>query len=195
MRKDNSGEELLLLALGGLIGAAMAQPKKAEKNQFEYFKNYEEEFNYYLSIRNHFFEFINNKDNFFHFQNFLKEVKIKNEKLRPIKRAGVVRNDKILQSLLREAQTAYIYGMARATVILSSTALEYILRKKYKECSFNEAIENLLKEKIIKKTHYHFLHGLRSERNEHVHESPDDYGIEDAEMIINLTISLIDVLL
>lgn len=147
MGKGSSGEDLFLFALGGLIGAAMAQPKEAEKNQLAHFKNYEEEFNYYLSIKNHFYEFLNNKDKFFHFQNFLKEVQIKNAKLKQVKRIGVVKSDKVLRSLLLEAQTAYIYGLPRATVILSSTALEYILRKKYKNCSFNEAIENLLKEK------------------------------------------------
>ncbi|EKO88295.1 hypothetical protein LEP1GSC151_0590 [Leptospira interrogans serovar Grippotyphosa str. LT2186] len=31
MGKGSSGEDLFLFALGGLIGAAMAQPKEAEK--------------------------------------------------------------------------------------------------------------------------------------------------------------------
>ncbi|RHX89043.1 DUF4145 domain-containing protein [Leptospira stimsonii] len=195
MAQDKTGENILLMALGGLIGVAMAQPKNEEKIKLQQFNSYQEEFNHYLSLRNHFFEFLSSREKYFQFQNFLKEVRKKNLKIRVIKKSQILIKDKILQSLMREAQTAFLYDMPRATVILSSTALEYILQKKYNSVSFNEAIEKLYSEKLIRKPHYHFLHGLRSERNEHVHEAPADYNIDDAEMILNLTISLLDILL
>lgn len=89
-----------------------------------------------------------------------------------------------------ESYRAYSFGLFRSSVVVASVLIETILKEKYGTKKFYELIEDA-RGKEITDLEYYLLHGLRSERNDSVHDVLREVREEDAIMILNITIKVI----
>lgn len=89
-----------------------------------------------------------------------------------------------------ESYKAYSFGLFRSSVVVASVLTESILKEKYGNKKFYDLIEDA-KDKEITGLEYYLLHGLRSERNDSVHDVLREIREEDAIMILNIVIKII----
>ena len=89
-----------------------------------------------------------------------------------------------------ESYKAYSFGLFRSSVVVASVLIETILKEKYGSKKFYDLIEDA-RNKEITDLEYYLLHGLRSERNDSVHDVLREIREEDAIMILNIVIKII----
>ena len=89
-----------------------------------------------------------------------------------------------------ESYKAYSFGLFRSSVVVASVLIETILKEKYGNKRFYDLIEDA-RNKEITDLEYYLLHGLRSERNDSVHDVLREIREEDAIMVLNITIKII----
>ncbi|MFA5070909.1 MAG: hypothetical protein WC511_00890 [Candidatus Pacearchaeota archaeon] len=171
--------ELLAALIGGFIGAAIASPNPVDKQALENYKAFQNQIN----LRTQKVP-VN--------QNLLSQLGKKPE----------------YYSAFIESYRSYSYGLFRSSVSVASALIESILREKFegsfanlisemiskerfKGKNFYELIEEAKKTKLIEGPDYHFLHGLRSQRNNSVHDVLKDVSELDAVTILNITIKII----
>jgi len=89
----------------------------------------------------------------------------------------------------------YLYGFFRGSSIFCSAVIESLLKEKYGDKKFYELINEAEKNKIITKAEMHYLHGLRLERNDFVHNVLREIKEEESQLILRITINLLNKLL
>ncbi|HIG94294.1 MAG: hypothetical protein QT05_C0049G0009 [archaeon GW2011_AR13] len=173
-------DKLLAMILGGFVGAAISAPNPADKQALENYKAFQSQ--------------INSKAQRVPLtQDFISKLGKKPE----------------YYSAFVESYRAYSYGLFRSSVVVASALIENILKERFENSLANLFAEALTKEKVNKKnfynlieeakktnlieeSDYHFLHGLRSQRNNSVHEILKEVSELDAVMILNITIKIIE---
>lgn len=87
-----------------------------------------------------------------------------------------------------------LYGFAlnRWACIAAASTIETFLKQKLKTGDFNELINTALQQKIISKADSHFLHGLRVDRNEFVHDLSQNITDENAKLLIHIAARVIN---
>ena len=172
-------DTLLAMILGGFLGAAMSAPNPADKQALENYKAFQSQIN----LRS-------------------QKIPLTQEIISKLGRKPEYYNAFI------ESYRAYSYGLFRSSVSVASALIESILREKFENSLTNLFAEALTKEKVNKKTFYdlieeakktklieepdyHFIHGLRSQRNNSVHEILKEVSELDAVMVLNIAIKII----
>jgi len=89
----------------------------------------------------------------------------------------------LIESMLREKFEGGIFGII---------FVEAITKKKEKRKNFYGLIEEAKKQEFLSQSEYYFLHGLRSERNDSVHDVLREISEGDAVIILNIAIKIID---
>lgn len=162
---SKNNDDFAALVFGGLIGAAMAAPKPEEKQELQEYRNLKQ------------------------------EIALRQQKLGGIPNlTKIIARPEYYNSFI-EAYKMYLHGFFRGSSIISSALLESILREKFGDLKFYNLIEEASKQNLISKGEYHFLHGIREERNESAHEILKEVREEDCNIILRLTIRLMERLL
>jgi len=172
-------DELLAMILGGFIGAAISAPNPEDKKALENYKAFQSQIN----LRSQKIPLT---------QDFISKIGKKPE----------------YYNAFIESYRAYSYGLFRSSVAVASALIESVLRDKFesvlanlfaesltkekpKRKAFYELIEEAKKTNLIEDSDYHFLHGLRSQRNNSVHEILKEVSEIDAVMVLNIAIKII----
>jgi len=193
---DNNTGKIGAAIIGTVFGAALSQPSDQEKKEIQEYRKNKPEFINYQSRKQQFFTFLANEGMFNQFIIKDHEYNERFRRLRKLKKGHTLAKDQIALELFKETVRAYSNGLTRLTIVSCGILLEHIIKKHNpKRISFNERIEALKAQNIIDKKDYHFLHGLREERNYNVHDLPEKVELKDAEITINLTIKIMDSLL
>jgi len=100
---------------------------------------------------------------------------------------------KILK-VMQEVYGLYLLGYYRAASLFSIVTIEAILKEKYGALKFENLIEQARAESVINQSDYNYLTGLRLDRNKLLHEL-EDKNIDDAQIIIKLTLKLVKLIL
>jgi hypothetical protein len=173
-------ENILAMILGGFIGAALAKPNQQDQQMLENYKLFQSQLN-------------NRAQKIPLTPSFISKLGKKPE----------------YYNAFIESYRAYSYGLFRSSVAVASALIESMLKerfdssfsqafneilskKKPKRKSFYDLIEEAKKERILEESDYHFLHGLRSQRNNSVHDVLKDVSELDSVMILNISIKIID---
>lgn len=173
-------DNILAMILGGFIGAAIASPNSLDKQALENYKAFQNQIN----LR-------------------MQKVQVSQAFLSQLGKKPEYYNAFI------EAYRSYSYGLFRSSVTVSSTLIEGMLKEKFegslaslfeetltkekpKKKNFYELIEHAKETQLISQSEYFFLHGLRSERNDSVHDVLKDVSELDAVMVLNITIKIIE---
>jgi len=93
-----------------------------------------------------------------------------------------------------EAYKMYLYGFFRGSAILCSVLIESLLKEKYGSKKFYELIKEA-ENKLLTKAEVYYLHGLRLERNDFVHDILCEVKEEDSQLILRITIKLLNKIL
>ncbi|OGU29040.1 MAG: hypothetical protein A2057_05410 [Ignavibacteria bacterium GWA2_35_9] len=155
-------DELPLLFLGGLIGAGLAAPKPSETVAI---KDY-----------NRIFEFIDKR------KRGLGDFTIE----------PFLLYDKKVFNVLNEAFQMYLNGSNKGSSFLCIAILESKLREKYGMKNFEEMILKAKEDKLISSSQFHFLNGLRIDRNFIVHNIFEEFSEEDAQITFRLVIRFLN---
>lgn len=172
-------DELLAMILGGFIGAALASSNPADKQALENYKAFQSQIN----ARS-------------------QKIQLTQEIISKLGKKPEYYNAFI------ESYRAYSYGLFRSSVSVASVLIESILREKFensfanllteaitkeksKKKNFYDLIEDAKKTSLIEEVDYHFLHGLRSQRNDSVHEILKEVSELDSIMVLNIAIKII----
>lgn len=172
-------DALLAMILGGFIGAAISSPNPADKQALANYKAFQSQIN----LRTQKIQLT---------QEFISKLGKKPE----------------YYNAFIESYRAYYYGLFRSSVSVASALIESTLKEKFEKSPANLFAESLNKEKtkikafydlieeakktnLIEESDYHFLHGLRSQRNNSVHEVLKEVSELDAVMVLNITIKII----
>ncbi|PKK84892.1 MAG: hypothetical protein CVT49_01685 [candidate division Zixibacteria bacterium HGW-Zixibacteria-1] len=153
------------VVLGGLFGAAIASPKKEDKDELNQYR---------LSKQ---------------------RLLIRINALGKLPNVERIRTDPIIEHAFIESVNMFIYGFYRGSTIYAASLMEYILRKRLKNSDFSGLIDAACENGIISKSEVHYLHGLRLDRNELVHDLTRQIREEDAELIIKIVIKILNKLL
>jgi len=171
--------ELLAMILGGFIGAAISSPNPADKQALENYKAFQSQINFRSQ-----------------------KIPLTQELISKLGKKPEYYNAFI------ESYRAYSYGLFRSSVAVASALIETTLRDKFeknladlfseaitkekpKRKTFYNLIEDAKKTGLIEESDYHFLHGLRSQRNNSVHEVLTEVSELDSVMILNIAIKII----
>jgi hypothetical protein len=155
-------EDFSLLVLGGLIGAGLVSPNPTD---IEAKNNY-----------NRILQYVEKRKG--GLGNF--------EILPPLAR------DKKVFNVLEEAFQMYLNGSNKGSSFLCIAILESKLREKYSLKNFEELISKAKDEKIISTGEFHFLNGLRVDRNLIAHNIFEDFSENDAQITFKLTVRLLN---
>jgi len=93
-----------------------------------------------------------------------------------------------------EAYKMYLHGFFRGSAILCSALIESLLKEKYNSKNFYELIKEA-ENKLLTKAEAHYLHGLRLERNDFVHDILCEVNEGDSQLILRITIKLLNKIL
>lgn len=168
--------------IGGILGAALASPKPEDKRALEEYRALQAQIN----LRT-------------------QKIPISQELINKLGRKPEYYNAFI------ESYRAYSYGLFRSSVTVASALIESMLRERFeggfagffveaaakqkgetiKKKNFFGLIEEAKKEKIIEEPDYYFLHGLRSQRNDYVHDVLKEVSELDNVTILNITTKII----
>lgn len=158
-------EQIWAMILGGLIGAALAAPKVGEKQELQEYRNLKQ------------------------------QLLLRKQRLGDLPSLEKLRSKPQLYNLFIESYKMYLYGFFRGSSILCSVVIESLLKEKYGDKKFYELINEAEKNKIITKAEMHYLHGLRLERNDFVHNVLREIREEESQLILRITINLLNKLL
>jgi hypothetical protein len=177
----SENEEIWASIIGGVVGAAIAAPSKEDKELLNEYKKLKSEINLRLS------------------------------KIPILPNYEKLSQSPLYYNAFRESYRAYSYGLYRSSVTGASVLIETMLRGKFegatmrlilmdntpekKKKTFYELIELAKKSDIISVMEYHLLHGLRGERNDSVHDALREINEEDAVLILQIAIRIINKLL
>ena len=153
------------MILGGLIGAGLAAPKPEDKQELQEYRNLKQQ----LSLRQ--------------------------QRLGSLPSMEKLRSKPQAYNLFIESYNMYLYGFFRGSSILCSALIEFLLKEKYGNRKFYDLINEAEKNKIITTAETHYLHGLRLERNDFVHDILREVKEEDSNLILKITINLLNKLL
>jgi len=162
---DNESNEVWAVILGGIIGAGLASPKPEDKRDLAEYRAIKQQ----TLLRQ---------------QNLGKLPEL--DKLRPKPQ---------LYNLFIEAYRCHVSGFFRASSILSAALLESVLKEKYGEKKFYMLIDEAEKNKGVTTAEKHYLQAIRLERNNFVHNVTREVLETDSQLVLQITIRLIDKLL
>lgn len=155
-------DDAINIVLGGLLGIGLALPNATDREAIKY----------YNSLR----QFIENR------KSSLGDILISKK----------IIQDRSVNNTLNEAMQMYLYGSNKGSSFLCIAILESKLREKYGLRNFEELIERAKDEKIFSNSEYHFLNGLRIDRNSIAHNVFADFTENDAQITFKLVIRLLN---
>jgi hypothetical protein len=86
----------------------------------------------------------------------------------------------------------YLNGSNKGSSFLCIAILESILRQKYSLKNFEELIKKAKEEKLISLGDFHFLNGLRVDRNFIAHNVFEEFSESDAQITFKLVIKFLN---
>lgn len=95
-------------------------------------------------------------------------------------------------NLFIEGYRTYLFGFFRSSVIVCSALIEWLLKEKFGDKRFFELIELAKKENLISENEYYFLHGIRTERNDAVHNYSRTIEEQDSIIVLKIVMKMID---
>lgn len=162
MIKISDNDAIVGMILGGIFGAAISSPKIEDTKELQE----------YRAIK--------------------QEIALRQQKLGIVPDFNKFRNKSEYYPAFIEAYKLYLQGFYRGSTIISSVLLESILRDKFGDKRFYDLIEDTSKSGFISKMESYFLHGIREERNESVHNVLREVTEEDCNITLRLTIKLLE---
>ena len=94
-----------------------------------------------------------------------------------------------------ESARMFSFGFFRGSSILASALIESVLREKFGEMRFADLIEKSKTDGLVLEPDYHYLHALRSQRNDFVHNVFVEVKEEDALLMLQITVRLLNKIL
>ncbi|PMB76225.1 MAG: hypothetical protein C0177_07280 [Fervidicoccus fontis] len=155
-------DEIGAMILGGIIGAILAAPKPEEKQELQQYRNLKT------------------------------QISLRQQRVGVLPSLSKIMSKPMIHSLFTEAYRTYLFGFFRSSVILSSALLELLLKEKFGDKRFFELIELAKKEALINEIEYHFLHGVRLQRNDAIHNFEKEIREEDALIALRIAIDAIN---
>ncbi len=179
----NDEESLGYLLLGGLLGGiiigAATSASKSKTNTTK------------VVDRQKYLDFLKYENEFTNFKNWKDGVEQRFNKLKPLPEKRQLIRDKIALRGIQEAINLYSLGYFRWSIIACISTLEYLLKKKLTEDSFNKLIEKAHDTNLISTSDYHFLHGLRNDRNDTIHEIEKVITEDDSRLAVLITLRVL----
>lgn len=161
----SNDEQEWAMILGGLIGARLAAPKPQDKQELQEYRNLKQ----LLALRS--------------------------QRLGNLPSLELLRSKSQYYNVFIEAYNSHLYGFFRSSSILCASLIESLLKEKYQKKTLAELIEEAKTQNLISVGEYHYLHGLRCERNNIVHAVFNEVKEEDSALILRMTIKLLDKIL
>jgi len=160
-------DEIWAMILGGIIGATLAAPKPEEKQELQEYRTLKQQ----IALRQ---QMVGNMS-----QQLLSKILMKPQ----------------VYDLFVESYRTYLFGFFRSSVILCTALIEGLLKEKFGDKKFFELIDLAKKEGLISESEYYFLHGIRAERNDAVHNYARVIKEEHSVIVLRMTMRMIDKLL
>lgn len=127
--------------IGGFAGAVLAAPSAKDKQELSEYRQIKQQFQNRISAVGHL--------------SFLTQTGVHED----------------VRTVFVDSYRMYLSGFFRASAVFSVAAIEGLLRKQFGKKKLNELIERGKTQGILTESEYHFLHGLRLERNQYIHET------------------------
>lgn len=153
------------MILGGLIGAGLAAPKPEERQELQEYRNIKQ------------------------------QLLLRQQRLGALPDLEKLRARPQLYNSFVETYNMYLYGFFRGSAILCAVLIESLLKEKYGVKNFYELIKEAEQNKILAQAEVYYLHGLRLERNDFVHDILCEVKEEDSQLILRITIKLLNKIL
>ena len=153
------------MVLGGLIGAGLAAPKPQERQELQEYRNIKQ------------------------------QLWLRQQRLGALPDLEKLRARPQLYNSFVEACNMHLNGFFRGSAILCSVLIESLLKEKYGAKNFYELIKDAEQNKILTQAEVYYLHGLRLERNDFVHDILCEVKEEDSQLILRITIKLLNKIL
>jgi len=129
----------------------------------------------------------------YRYKTFLKELEIKERRIKslePIPAKRHLRKDKTALRILEESAQLFADGKFRWSIVASIAMLEYLLKKKVQGRDFDTLITEAKNQNLIENSDFHYLHGLRFNRNNIIHEIEKSAEENDAKIILLISIKI-----
>lgn len=155
-------DELWTLLLGGFAGYMLATSKPEDKKELQEYRDFKQQ----LQIRQH--------------------------KIGVLPSLQAVMAKPTIYTTYIEATKMFMFGFFRGSAILCSAIIETLLTEKFGEGKFVDLITKAKEAQVITDADAYYLHGLRLERNDFVHNVLREVTEEDALLILKITNKIID---
>lgn len=150
------------LLLGGLIGAGLASPNPQQKQVDDQYRQY------------------------------FQQVNLRSQKLGELPRLELLKMKEKFYSVFIESYKMHIHGFFRGATILATSLIEAILKERFGTKKLKDLIDEAKEAKLITVGEFHYLHGIRHERNNVVHEVFNEVSEDDSALIMRITIKLLN---
>jgi hypothetical protein len=158
-------EEIWAMILGGIIGAALVAPKPEERQELQEYRNLKQ------------------------------QIALRQQRVGAPAPLNKIISKPQIYNLFAEGYRTYLFGFFRSLVIICSALVEFLLKEKFGDKRFFELIELARKEDLITESEYYFLHGIRSERNDAVHNFDREIREEDSIIVLRIANKILDKLI